>query len=399
MRVLLGSASPAPGALIVDNASEWPFRRHVTPPPSNATAIHIRSLHLAFPAGQVAGTRLVLTQSTYQLQRWLDWASATPGVTLTADANAAALRQGAAEAFVRRGPWSRIEIVDNGGDGRADGETAASVLHDAFVQPDPAHRLEACADALRAGPANTALLLALGSTHMELQDVGSALDILQQATAIAPDWEATHFELGKAWLRADDTPRAAEAFSRATHLMPAFATAWSNLGAALGEMERRDEAIVALRRALEHDPYGHPVLNNLGVALRDLGRYAEAEALFRQVVAIAPSFVFGRYNLAQTLLLAESFDRARQEYEEAFARDSQKSARQAMRLGVARAAAGDVDGATRAITDALDRLAGEPLAQAVGEARQALSRMSGAVSGNEKAVASALRLLAATRRR
>jgi tetratricopeptide (TPR) repeat protein len=395
MRVVLGGHPPSvDGVQIVDDASEWPFRRHITPPPpaAPAAAVHITNLHLAFPSAQVAGTRLVLTQSTYQLQRWLDWEARHPGVTVTADASGPALRQGATEAFARRGPWSRIEIVE-GADDVATAAAAVSALRRAFVQPDPVPRREESRLALAADPGNPALLLALGSAHMELQDVGAALDAVEEAVSLAPDWEATHFELGKAWLRADDTARAADAFARAARLMPGFATAWSNLGAALGELERRDDALVALRHALEHDPYGHPTLNNLGVVLRDLGHLADAESAFRQVVALAPGFVFGRYNLAQTLLLAQQYEAARAAYEEAVERDPQKSARQAIRLAVARAATGAETEAIAALEDAVTRLTGEPLAQALDEAERALSGMSGAVAGNEAAVAGVLRLL------
>jgi len=195
------------------------------------------------------------------------------------------------------------------------------------------------------------------------------------------------------WLRADDTPRAAEAFAEAARLMPTFATAWSNLGAALGELERPDDALVALRRALEHDPQGHPTLNNLGVVLRDLGQFVDAAAAFRQVVAIAPAFVFGRYNLAQTLLLARDYGAAREEYEGAFARDPQKSPRQACRLAIARAATGDGDGAVAAMEEAVERLTGEPLAQALDEAGRILSVASGAIAGNEEAVKRVLRVV------
>jgi tetratricopeptide (TPR) repeat protein len=175
--------------------------------------------------------------------------------------------------------------------------------------------------------------------------------------------------------------------------MPSFATAWSNFGAALGELERRDDAIAALRRALEYDPYGHPTLNNLGVALRDLGDLAGAEATFRQVVHIAPAFVFGRYNLAQTLLLARRYDEALAAYEDASASDPERSPRQASRLAVARAAAGDGAGGVTAMQEAIAGLTGEPRLQALEEAERWLSGMAGAVPGNENAVKRVLRMV------
>jgi hypothetical protein len=51
------------------------------------------------------------------------------------------------------------------------------------------------------------------------------------------------------------------------------------------------------------------------------------------------------------LFLAGQFDDARTAYEEGYRRDSQKNARQACRLAVARAAAGDAGGAVSLVDD------------------------------------------------
>lgn len=342
--------------------ADWPFLRRVTPERIASALIHLPDLHLAFPSGQTQGTRLVLTQSTYQVQRWLDWLDANPDVSAIADADRVELERRSPETFAGRGPWSRVEIVDvktdseaaregppcavSAGDEDAGGAVAARrELHDAFVQPDPAVRLDVCRRATDLEPDDAALLLAYASTCMELQLLDDAKQALAHALALAPDWEAVHFERGKLLLRLEETEQAALAFAEAARLMPTFAAAYSNLGAALGELERPAAALDALTRALDLDPRGHPILNNIGAVHRDEGRLDDAEAAFRQVIAIAPGFVFGRYNLAHTLLLKGEFAGARAVYEEAFARDPQKNARQACRLAVARAAAGDADGA------------------------------------------------------
>ena len=382
-RLFLGRISGAhsdPGA---PHPLAWPFERRVTLGRIASATIRIHDLHLAFPSGQAAGTRLVLTQSTYQLQRWLDWLDANPDGSVVADADRTALMRGSPETFARRGPWSRIEIVD------ADGEAAVAAttpvaravmarqdLHDAFVQPDPELRLEACRGAIEAEPGNPAFLLAFASTCMELQLFDAAQAALQQALTIAPDWEAVSFELGKLLLRLEDTEQAAAAFTEATRLMPTFAAAWSNLGAAFGELERPEEALAALTRALELDPHGHPILNNIGAVHRDEGRLDDAEQAFRTVIELAPGFVFGRYNLAHTLFLKGDFPRARQAYEEAFERDPQKNARQACRLAVARAAAGDADGASKLLVSVCEELPREVSRSLVEEAESTLTALS-----------------------
>ncbi len=355
-------APPAsvPSAMGVPPARWWPFVRRVTPGAGTSvpSRIHVGLLEEAFPANQTPGTRMVLTQATYQLQRWLDWLDVHPETTVTASlsTNAGSLL---AEARARRGPWARVSLMEQapgavpalvGGrppDTRPHGpDTPAwTAEHEAlaasFWQPDPVRRRQAATDALRGAPADAAISLALASACMETGDLTAALDALDAAAESAPDWEAVHFERGKLWLRADDTARAAESFADAVRLMPSFASAATNLGGALAELGRTNEALAALEQALRFDPYGYPVVNNLGAAYRELGRLDEAEAAFRRVIALADGFVFGHYNLGHTLLLQGRFAEARDAYAEGARRDPQQNVRQACRLELARAAAGD----------------------------------------------------------
>ena len=386
---------------------EWPFHRHLTPddPPGpgegpGAPGIWIRGLHRAFPAAQTSGTRLVLTQSTYQMQRWLDWADAHPGAAVAADADRPALARCAPEVFAGRGPWSRIPVstLDDGGHEDPLDEPASSGLHRAFSQPDPEARLSACLAAAAADGGNAALHLACASVLMELQRLDAAHEALTQALALAGDWEAAHFELGKLWLRAEETERAVSAFAEAGRLMPSFAAAFSNLGAALGELDRSDEALDALRQALAFDPAGHPVVNNLGAVYRELGRLEEAEAAFRRVIELAPAFVFGHYNLGHTLFLHGRFAEARDAYAEGMRRDPQKNPRQASRLAVARAAAGDASGAVADLDALAERVPAEAMRDLMQEAESTLRALSAIAGVDAAGVARVLERVAATLR-
>jgi tetratricopeptide (TPR) repeat protein len=129
--------------------------------------------------------------------------------------------------------------------------------------------------------------------------------------------------------------------------MPTFAAAFSNLGAALGELDEPEAALAAFRHALVHDPLGFQILTNIGVVTRELGRLDESAATLRRVVAQAPDFVFGHYNLGHTLFLAGDYAGAVAEYEEGQRRDAVKNRRQGCRLALARLAAGDAVRAER----------------------------------------------------
>src|SRR5262245_5236203 len=235
----------------------WPFQREVLPSPLDGPhVVWLPDLHVAFLTGQTPGTRLVLTQSTYQLQRWLDWLETRPGVTVVGHASRSLLARSAAEASVRRGPWGRIDVIgldgedEGSGEGRPNSsETPLEPLRAAFEHGTPAQRLDASARAAAVDPTNPAIYLAAASANMELQELSSAQAAIEQALALARDWEAPWFEYGKLWLRADDLEQAAERFAEAARLMPSFSAALSNLGAALAETDRPDEAIDALHQA------------------------------------------------------------------------------------------------------------------------------------------------------
>jgi len=369
-----------------DTAGSWPFRRHVTPSdPISPPRIRLLGLHRAFPAGQTGGTRLVLTQATYQLQRWVDWLDAHPQVTVLGDYSAATPTQ-AREAFAQRGPWARVAVEavppsppDPAAD--TDASDPFEPLRAAFDHGTAEDRWR---QSRRLGydyPSHPALHLAHASACMELMRIDDAHAAVERTLALTPDWEAVHYELGKLWLRTDDTERAAAAFAEAGRLMPTFSAAFSNLGAALGELERHDEALEALQQALRFDPFGHPILNNMGAVARDLGRLDEAESAFRQALTYAPRFVFAHYNLGHTYFLQGRFADARDAYEAGLAADPQPGARQRCRAALAHAAAGDLRRAEAYFNEALEQSEREVREELVNESAavlDALAQMPGA---------------------
>ena len=379
-------------------AAQWPFTRAILPTldPDSPAVVLIEDLHLACPAGQTPGTRLVLTQSTYQLQRWIDWLAQHPRASVVAHASKAALTQVAPESTAGRGPWSHIGLMDLQGDDDAvvsgDDDTPLSDLRNAFTL-GPAERLTVVRAAVARDDANAALQLLLGSVLMELDDLQPAQDALERATALAPDWEAVWFEYGKLWLRADDLVHAAEKFAEAARLMPTFSAALSNLGAALAETERPDEAIAALEQALRHDAAGYQTLNNLSVVYREQGRLDEAIDGGRRVVSLAPGFVFGRYNLAHALFLSGRFTEARDTYADAHERDPQKNPVQAARLAVSRAAAGEGARAVNDMSAVLARVPDDLKAMITEEAEGTLEALLNVPQVPREAVAALLEVI------
>ena len=367
-------------------AGSWPFRRLVTPSgPTPPPRIRLLGLHRAFPAGQTSGTRLVLTQATYQLQRWLDWLDEHPDVLVLGDCTAAPPAM-AREAFAQRGPWARIAaeaVPPAAADASRDAEPSDPFdpLRLAFDHGTAEDRWRQSRRLSYDYPSHPALHLAHASACMELLRIDDAHAAVEHALALAPEWEAVHFELGKLWLRSDDTERAAAAFAEAGRLMPSFSAAFSNLGAALGELERHDEALDALKQALRFDPFGYAILNNIGAAARDLGRLDEAETAFRQALTHAPTFVFAHYNLGHTYFLQGRFAEARDAYEAGLAADPQPGPRQRCRAALAHAASGNPARAEAYFEQALEETEAEAREELVNESAavlDALAQMPGA---------------------
>ena len=327
-------------------------------PPRPRTVV-IEGISAAFPDSQQGGTRLVLTQSTYLLQKWVD--RLDEGDRIVATADRAPLERCAPEAFQGRGPWQYFGLVntEDTKDEREDQSFVSLVplvldqrpvakrLAIAFAASDPAERLRLCREAASLDPACEVAQLALASACRESRDGQGARAALDRAAALAPEWEAVDYESGKLWLVYDDLPRARDAFQRAADRMPTFSAALGNLGATLGELGEPVSALKAFRQALAHDPRSFTILNNIGASERELGRLDESEAALRRVVAINPDFVFGYYNLGHTLFLGERYREALAAYQEGQRRDPQRNRRQGCRLAMVRFAVGDVDGAER----------------------------------------------------
>jgi tetratricopeptide (TPR) repeat protein len=369
---------------VMTDAARWPFRRHIADglPASGALIAWGREVHEAFPSGQTGSTRLVLTQSTYQLQRWLDWLDGRGTGCLILDADRGALHSGAPEAFAARGPWSRAEIIDVGASDaphpvgireRQNEESGAEeLLSAAFRMTSPSARLAGCRRAAHLDSSSASVQLALGGSCMEVQDLDGSREAIERAIALAPDWEATHFEHGKLWLRLDDMDRASRAFAEAGRLMPSFSAAFSNLGATLGELDRPEEGLRAFEQAIKYDPNGYTVLSNIGVGARELGRLVESETAFRKVIALAPDFVFGHYNLGHTLFLQGRYQAALSAYVEGQRLDPDKNPRQACRLALVRLAAGDAHGAVRDLRHHTANLPGDLKREILSEAQEIL---------------------------
>ena len=195
----------------------------------------------AFPDAQANGVRLVLTQSTYLLQAWID--RLDEGDRIVATADRAALERCAPEALRRRGPWRAFELRDLDNprrvpDTKGTKDTKISeeqvpfvsfvssvlntgsnqLLAGAYGRGEAPERVRFCREATRLERDSPIAYLALASACREANDAAGARAALDRAIALAPAFEAAHYESAKLWLAWDDLPRARDGFQRAADL-------------------------------------------------------------------------------------------------------------------------------------------------------------------------------------
>ena len=104
---------PATHSVFVADAATLPFTLvSAISLPAPPRAIVIDEIDRAFPDRQAGGTRLVLTQSIYLLQKWVDRLDAGDRIIATADRET--LERCAPEFLQARGCWSAFEIRDVG---------------------------------------------------------------------------------------------------------------------------------------------------------------------------------------------------------------------------------------------------------------------------------------------
>jgi tetratricopeptide (TPR) repeat protein len=343
-------------ARVVLDAASLPFVRlgQLELPPA-PRLVRVDDVELAFPDHQTGGVRLVLTQSTYLLQKLVDRLTSGDVVIATANRDVGCRlfecvtlkdAEGTKDTKENRAAFLGLDALTSA--------PFVSLLQRAFSSDSSIERAALCREAASAAPESEVCALCLASASREIDDIEGARAALDRALQLAPDWDAAHFEDGKFWLAADDMPRARDGFARAAAMMPTFSPAFSNLGATLGELDDAEGAAEAFYHALERDPENFTLLNNIGVVERERGQLEASEDALTRVTKLAPGFVFGHYNLGHTRFLRGDYGGALAAYEDGWQLDSQKNRRQGCRLALVRFANGRVETAEREFWAAAD---------------------------------------------
>lgn len=240
------------------------------------------------------------------------------------------------------------------------------------------------------GPAPEAVFANdLGFVEMQRGNLDLALEALDQAVYLDPEYERAYFNLGMALSRLGERDEAIKAYREAIDLNDYYYEAWYNLGLLYykkGKLDAAERAflnvtertrasrfnkayyqlgLIAAKRgddaaaaafyseSLLLDPSHVPSYINKATALLRSGQLSQAEDLLLNSIALEPENYRAHYNLAIVLRRLERFNESREAYQRAI--DLKPESRNAwLNLGYVHAYLGDKASAEQAFQHALE---------------------------------------------
>lgn len=187
--------------------------------------------------------------------------------------------------------------------------------------------LQLLEEAIALDPDYPAAYAALATTHWvsawfrlskdPRDSIKQAFEAAQQCLALDKDSPLAHGALGIVYLLKREHDVAIAESEKAVSLAPSWADGHFILGMTLLFADRVEEAIPSLERAIRLDPLPRSAyLHILGMAYREAGRYHEAIKACQRAIHIQPSNVFAHLILASTYSILDRMDDAEAEAHE-----------------------------------------------------------------------------------
>jgi predicted TPR repeat methyltransferase len=130
-----------------------------------------------------------------------------------------------------------------------------------------------------------------------------AVEAIEKAIAIAPNYADAYNSLGNIHNKAGKPEKAVDAYRRAIELNPDNVAAHNNIGTVLKDLERFEEAAEAFAKAIELMPDNAELYRNFGNVFRKQGKFTEAAQAYRKAISLRPYRSDDYENLCHVLYL------------------------------------------------------------------------------------------------
>jgi len=137
---------------------------------------------------------------------------------------------------------------------------------------------------LEAEPQNVDALNLLGLIYQAAGEFESAITLIGQACALAPDYYAPAVNLGNVYQEAGRLDEAMDTFRMAITINPESAAAYNNLASCLNDKDLHEDALAACVDGLKRDAGMGDLHVNMGNALLGLGKAEESLKSFEKAI-------------------------------------------------------------------------------------------------------------------
>ncbi len=156
-------------------------------------------------------------------------------------------------------------------------------------------------------------LIELAVKKQEIGAFEEAVEILQQAVSLDPDFVPAHYRMGLVYEEADKRPEAIAAYQKALALDPDHVAARLGLGAIYGKQNRNDLTIVEYLKVAKLKPDDLDLHFKLALEywyIQDLPKSAE---YYKKVIALKPDHLQAHLNLSSVYQKMKDGEKAIQE--------------------------------------------------------------------------------------
>jgi len=150
---------------------------------------------------------------------------------------------------------------------------------------------QAFGEAVEAGSRIPATWVAWGQSYLHRGDPQAALQRLQRAQELDPDFPPTSRLQGEAYLSLGEWAAARDAYLRALELNSRSASNWRGLGSAYAQLDARAESAEAYLKAIERGASDVLTYRNLALMLGEMNQLSRAISYAERAVEVAPPAV------------------------------------------------------------------------------------------------------------